>query len=85
MALLASEYLAYHQGRPVFQLSEIRIQIGHGALDVFSQFQQDQPELLMADGQIDRMYSVLSLLRNGPPSSAFGMNVPKWSHFSEGD
>ena len=78
------EYLAFRQGRPVFLSSELRISIGHGGLDHFLGLPNEGRESGLSDGQIDRLFAALSLLPNGPQLAFSGLNLPEWSHFSQG-
>ena len=83
MCLLAFEYLAWQQGKPVFQASELRICVGFGGLEWISTNFQG-PNSSASSGLIDHLFWVLSNLRNGPPLNLTGLNVPSWSHFSKG-
>ena len=85
LVLFAAEYLAFRQGGPVFQASELRILVGHGALDFFQHPQFDHPGSSPAEGLIDRLFWMLSRVRNGPIWSSFRLSIPKWSHFSKGN
>ena len=84
LCLVSMEYLAFRQGRPVFLSSELRILIGHGALDYFSELNLEIPSSGLENGQVDQLFFLLSQVQNGPQLTSFGMSLPVWSHFSQG-
>ena len=81
--LLSVEYLAYKIGRPYFHPADLRIMVGFAGLDhwVGHAAADRGPEL--GSGSLNRLFSVLAQLRNGPELTGLGLVVPEWSHFSK--
>ena len=84
LCLFAQEYLAFRQNKPCFQSAELRIAIGHAGLDWYQEQGIGSDNSELCDGQVDRLHFLISQLQNGPLLTSFGMNLPAWSHFSQG-
>ena len=84
LCLLASEYLAFQQRKPVFQMAELRILTGFGGMDWISQQYFDDFVWSGLDGQLDRLHWILTRFRGGPSLDFSRVSVPDWSHFKKG-
>ena len=83
LVLLSAEMLAYRFGRPFFHPADLRLIVGFSGLDHWMGHAAADRGPDLGDGSLNRLFSVLVQLENGPELSGLGLKIPAWSHFSK--